>query len=297
MRTVVRRAAAVGASVAFVAAVAVTPAVAAPASSAASTPGLYLALGDSVAFGYVPSNAVPAPDYSDAASFVGYPEDLGTSLGLKVVNASCPGETTISMIAAGGQSNGCENAPGSSVGYRTFFPLHVSYSGTQLAFAEQFLKSHPTTSLVTINIGANDAFVCQETTADHCTSPAELAGVLNDIYHNLKAIYTGIRQVGGYHGTLVALSYYSLNYNNTKLDEQTTALDDTITTVTRDYGGYVANGYTAFYNASAPSHNSCTAGLIIPIPHSPCNVHPTSAGHLVLAAAIAKVVTKHPTAP
>jgi hypothetical protein len=36
-------------------------------------PAHYLALGDSVAFGYVPPNAVPAPNYNNPRSFVGYP--------------------------------------------------------------------------------------------------------------------------------------------------------------------------------------------------------------------------------
>jgi len=102
------------------------PAAAAPAAGPAAN-GTYLALGDSVAFGYVPPEAVPAPNYRSANSFVGYPEDVGQALRLGVWNASCPGETTASMLVAGAQSNGCENSPGSPVGYRTQFPLHVQY--------------------------------------------------------------------------------------------------------------------------------------------------------------------------
>ena len=74
----------------------------------------YLALGDSVAFGYVPPNAVPAPDYFDSGSFVGYPEDLAKLLKETVANASCPGETSQNMLVANTPSNGCENQPGSS---------------------------------------------------------------------------------------------------------------------------------------------------------------------------------------
>ena len=33
----------------------------------------YLALGDSVTFGYMESNVVPAPNYNDASNFLGYP--------------------------------------------------------------------------------------------------------------------------------------------------------------------------------------------------------------------------------
>ena len=51
----------------------------------------YLALGDSVTFGYQEPFVVPAPDYHRAASFRGYPEQLGTELHLRVANAACPG--------------------------------------------------------------------------------------------------------------------------------------------------------------------------------------------------------------
>ena len=78
----------------------------------------YLALGDSVTFGYEEKQVVPAPNYSDASSFIGYPELLGSALHLKVVNAACPGETSSSLIDATAQSNGCENSPGGGPFYR-----------------------------------------------------------------------------------------------------------------------------------------------------------------------------------
>src|SRR5215470_4424680 len=104
--------------------------------------GTYLALGDSVAFGYVPSQAVPAPNYLVAHSFVGYPEDVAQALRIRVFNASCPGETTDSMLVAGVVSNGCENSPNSPTGYRTLFPLHVQYQGTQMEYALKYLAVH-----------------------------------------------------------------------------------------------------------------------------------------------------------
>ena len=101
------------------------------------TPGSgYLALGDSVTFGYEEAQVVPAPNYADASSFLGYPELLGSELHLTVANAACAGETSSSLIDPTAQSNGCENTPTKgNVGYRTMFPLHVNYSGSQLAYA------------------------------------------------------------------------------------------------------------------------------------------------------------------
>ncbi len=128
----------------------------------------YLALGDSIAFGYRPSSVTPAGDYRHPADFIGYPEDIARTLGLDLVNASCPGETTASMIEEAAPSNGCETNARGAPGYRSFEPLHVSYAGSQLGYAVRYLRLHPDTRLVTIDIGVNDLLRCQGTTSDHC---------------------------------------------------------------------------------------------------------------------------------
>lgn len=270
-----------------------------PALPAAAAPlgrpgahGTYLALGDSVAFGYVPPQAVPAPDYSDPGSFVGYPEDVASALHLRVANASCPGETTASLFVPGAQSNGCENSLGSAIGYRTDYPLHVGYSGTQMQYALRYLAQHRyTTRLVTIDIGANDVFLCQETTKDACASPAELQSVLQEIQANLTTIYSLIRHVAHYHGLLVALTYYSLSYSDQSQVAGTEALDSVIASVTEKFGGRVANGFAAFEGPSAAFGGSpCAAGLLIKLPGGTCNIHPSPAGHLLLAQAIEDVL-------
>src|ERR1700751_924980 len=117
------------------AALAVTTAVAVP-SEAASGPApvtsgaRYLALGDSIAFGYRESNAVQAPNYAKASTFHGYPELVARDLGLKLTNAACPGETAQSFITAGDLDHGCTvGGDGTSPGYRAAgFPLHTTYA-------------------------------------------------------------------------------------------------------------------------------------------------------------------------
>ena len=266
-----------------------------PASAAQVTgsarDGTHLALGDSVAFGYVPPQAVPAPNYPSAHSFVGYPEDVAQALGVQVANASCPGETTASMLTAGVLSNGCENSPGGLPGYRTLYPLHVQYRGTQVAYALKYLAVHRHTQLVTIDIGANDAFLCQEITKDHCMSAAEIAALLQGIQTNLTTIYTQIRDVAHYQGPLVVLTYYSTDYTNPVLTTETKLLDTVIAQVTGAFGGKVADGFGAFQTASAAFGGSpCAAGLLIKLPDGTCNIHPSPAGHLLLAQAIENVV-------
>jgi lysophospholipase L1-like esterase len=280
---------AVGAAVLAVGLAPSLSASAASTSRASGPTGTYLALGDSVAFGYRPANASPPPDYNDPSTMVGYPEDAGRALRLSVANASCPGETTGSMIAVGAQSNGCENSVGSPVGYRTLWPLHVSYANTQLAYAIHYLTSHPNTQLVTINIGANDAFVCQQTTPDGCVS--EFPALLNQVEQNLKTIYTGIRDAAHYQGTLVALSYYSITYTNGLLVAETKALNGAIAKATKQFGGIMANGFQVFKVASGPyGGDPCAAGLLVKLPDGTCNIHPSAAGHLLLAGAIAQAL-------
>jgi lysophospholipase L1-like esterase len=140
---------------------------------------------------------------------------------------------------------------------------------------------------VTINIGANDVFLCQETTADACASTAELQAVLQEIQANLTTIYTEIRDVAHYHGLLVALTYYSISYSDPAQVAGTEALDSAIASVTEKFGGKVADGFTAFEGPSAAFGGSpCAAGLLIKLPDGTCNIHPSPAGHLLLARAI-----------
>jgi hypothetical protein len=96
--------------------------------------GIQLALGDSVAFGYSPL-IVKAGQAGNPENFVGYPEVAASILELNDVNASCPGEATGGFISSTGTDNGCRP-------YRTNFPLHVAYQGTQLDFALNFLATH-----------------------------------------------------------------------------------------------------------------------------------------------------------
>ena len=286
----VRRLIGIGlAGTAMVAAASLMPALPASAAGPAAN-GTYLALGDSVAFGFRPPASVPTPNYRSANSFVGYPEDVGQALRLGVWNASCPGETTASMLVAGAPSNGCENSPDGSPGYRTLYPLHVQYQGTQMQYALRYLVTHRHTRLVTIDIGANDVFLCEGTTADMCASTAEFDAVLQQIAVNLTTIYTLIRHVAHYRGPLVALTYYSLTYSSPPSASEVAleALDSVIASVTEKFGGKVADGFAAFEGPSAAFGGSaCAAGLLIPVPPAgSCNIHPTHAGHLLLAQAI-----------
>lgn len=252
----------------------------------------YLALGDSVTFGYMEAQVTPAPDYPNAASFLGYPEQLGSELHLSVANAACPGETSSSLINAAAQSNGCENNPAHTASnYRTDFPLHVKYKGSQLAFALSYLHSHHSVRLVTLMIGANDFFVCQEETADGCASSAEQSATATTVTKNIHTILSAIRNKEHYQGQLVIVNYYSLDYSSPALNAESLLLNKVQDAAAKPYHVKIADSYAELQAASVRSGgNTCTAGLLTQIGSGKCGIHPSYAGQALLAQALEKVI-------
>ena len=244
----------------------------------------YLALGDSIAFGYRPLPSFA--DYRNPAAFTAYPEDVARALKLNLVNAACPGETTASMINTGAPSNGCETNALGGPGYRRIVPLHVSYRGSQLSYAVRYLQQHPDTQLVTIGIGANDLFRCQETTADHCAGP-DLGRTLAGVTANLDTILSALRNQAQYRHTLVVVTYYALHYGDAASVTPVEALNAALAGPAARYGARLANGFAAFRAASAQAGgNTCAAGLRIKLASGGCDLHPTALGQQVLAAAV-----------
>jgi lysophospholipase L1-like esterase len=252
-----------------------------------SSPGTrgsgYVALGDSVTFGYQEAAVSPAPDYQRAASFRGYPEQLGTELHLKVANFACPGETAASLINVTAPTLACENA------YRLAYPLHVRYRGSQLGAALAYLHSHPGVRLVSLTIGANDLFRCQAMTADGCTSAAEQKATLAEVSRNVKRILSALRKKAHYTGQIVIVNYYSLDYASALSNAQSSELNRTQDSAARPFHVRFADGYGEFRTASLRfGSQSCLAGLITQVgSYGKCGIHPSYAGQALLAKAVA----------
>jgi lysophospholipase L1-like esterase len=258
----------------------------------------YLALGDSVPFGFRESNSIPMPNYTKPKSFIGYPEDVAANLGLKLTNAACPGETTSSFISATAQSNGCENVytvgkpPKKTGSYRSKYPLHVAYKGSQLAFAEKYLKEWPKTRLVTIMLGANDGFICLATPG--CID--NLTPLENKITKHMTTIFAGIRNKAHYTGQLVLVNYYSFNYTNPVDNAESQDVNTALEKAAKPFHVETADSYAQFQKVSeAARGDACTAGLLTPLkPVKPdnCGVHPTFAGAAVLAQGVEQAIKK-----
>jgi len=247
---------------------------AAPASAVEGGQGLsYLALGDSVPFGFN-----PLVNAANAGNFVGYPEIVAKRLSLEDVNATCPGEATGGFLSLTGTDNVCRP-------YRAAFPLHVSYSGTQMDFALNYLATHKHTRLVTLTLGANDYFRFLKDCAvgpTFGTCALGFTGMLATMQANLSTIFSRIR-AAGYDGVLIGVTYYALNYVTGAAG--TLALDAPMVAAVTGAGGLVASGFDAWQATafSAGGGDSCAAGLLIALPSGGCDVHPTPLGRDLLA--------------
>jgi lysophospholipase L1-like esterase len=248
-----------------------------PAQGAPGHP--YLALGDSVSFGFITQAGF---EYGNPANFVSYANYVGNDLRLTTTNAGCPGEATTSFISSTGADNGCR-------AFRSAAPLHVNYSGTQLDFAENFLTAHPNTGLVTIQLGANDLFILEKSCAgNQACIQAGLPATLATISSDMNTILSGLRSTG-FHGVLMVVNYYSLDYSNAANTAVTQLLNQAETASAQINGAVVADAFSAFQQASAPAGGqTCVAGLLNASPANQftCDVHPSQSGHQLLAQTI-----------
>lgn len=239
----------------------------------------YLALGDSVSFGYITQAGF---EYKNPDNFLGFPVYVGQSLGMTPTNASCPGETTAGFISATGADNGCRP-------YKANFPLHTTYSGTQLAFATSFLNEHPNTKLVTFQLGANDAFLLQgQCHNDPACIGAGLPALLASIGANLDAAFRAL-EAAHFNGRLVVVNYYSLDYADAAGTGLTQLLNQAIAGRAVADGAIVADAFSAFQHAAAGAGgHTCAAGLLNASPQNQltCDVHPSQSGQQLLAQAV-----------
>jgi lysophospholipase L1-like esterase len=239
--------------------------------------GSYLALGDSLPFGARDGESDEV--YADAANFVGYPELVGESRQLHVLNAACPGETTDSAAHGPASDGGCP--------YRESHPLHVDYQSvaeSQLAYAVRTLQQQDDVELVTLQLGANDLLQCRENTSDQCTS--ELGSLAGTVQANVSTMIGRLRNDGGYDGAIVVVTYYAVDYDDAPAVVQMRALNSGITAAAQANGAAVASGFDAFEPVAAGSGgNSTNAGLVLPN-----DIHPTRAGQQLMADAVQAAV-------
>jgi lysophospholipase L1-like esterase len=120
----------------------------AAARGTSSPQSYYLALGDSITYGFQPTKAKPGARPSDFAT--GYVDVVAARLrklspGLQVVNYGCPGESTVTF-----SRGGCP-------AFADRIRLHDAFQGSQLRAALTFLKAHSgEVSPITLTLFGND---------------------------------------------------------------------------------------------------------------------------------------------
>ena len=244
----------------------------------------YLALGDSLAFGYSQAKFNSLfPNENPAAYDTGYVDDFGKVLhlfnpGLRVVNDGCPGETTDSFI------NGpCQ--------YQLAFPLHHPYVGgpasSQLSDALAYLSAHPgKVSPITLDIGANDALgvikgVCNlEPLCIAGQAPALFAHVAT----NLGTILAQVRAKAPNAQIIVLGLYNPFGSTIAGGDQLTAQLNTVMATVAAAAGARFADPLPLF-NPPEPREQP-TICLLTNMCTPLVDIHPTDLGYAVLAATI-----------
>ncbi|HTI14851.1 MAG TPA: SGNH/GDSL hydrolase family protein [Dictyobacter sp.] len=232
----------------------------------------YLALGDSLAFGYQPD-----------ANFVhGYVNDFSANLkahgGKDTGNLACPGETSVTMI-----NGGCP------------YPLlrKYPYIGSQLNAALKYLSAHRgKVSPVTLDIGANDIIPAIDLKTCSIDTTAFNAS-LDTLDTNLRqTILPQLRSALTINGQL-ASDFFLMNYYNPYAN-QCPATESYVQTLNShlaaDLGsaqfGSMVDVFSAFDSGHSPNPHLCTFTWMCSAFH---DIHAKNGGYSVIASAFEQV--------
>jgi lysophospholipase L1-like esterase len=246
----------------------------------ALSPHYYMALGNSLSFGYQPNLDFSSGFTDDILNDLrkGELSPKGQQISIAGINFACAGETTATMI-----NGGC-------VGQ---FAHHGSYTGAQLQAALAFLKDarhQGRVSPITLEIGAND--VDGDFNPTTCTANSSANADLAQMDANLtdiilpdltKALTTA---TGAQVGDLHMLNYYN-PYAKICPDSAVFAheLNDHLQTDAAKFRIPIVDVYTAFGGDSGMASHICDYTWVCD-PRFQENIHPTTDGYRVIANAV-----------
>jgi lysophospholipase L1-like esterase len=226
----------------------------------------YLALGDSLAYGYQPDF-----DWSH-----GYANDLYKNLQghgtMSLTNMACIGETSTTFI-----KGGCPYA----------YLRKTFYTKPQLQAAVDFINNHAgEVSPVTLDIGANDMLplitITKTPTRTTCTVSQSWQTTLNTFDTNFKSILSQLTNALKGQGDLLVMNYYD-PYQNL-CPNTIPYLDPTL-----------SDSFNAHIKTDANAYNVQVADVFTPFSGNICSytwmcssyqdIHPMTLGYTVIAGA------------
>jgi lysophospholipase L1-like esterase len=177
----------------------------APSAGAAKLGSTYLALGDSLAYGYHQAQfqeelkntgTINPAKFND-----GYVDDFSSFLRiasphLQTINDGCPGETTETFMNGSGIPGFCAGGP-TGTPFPYSFLHHPYTASSQLGDALAILAANKNVSPITLNIGSNDVLQfleskCGFPSTDTCTE-AQVVAEYEHITANVSSILTQLR--------------------------------------------------------------------------------------------------------
>jgi lysophospholipase L1-like esterase len=231
----------------------------------------YLALGDSMVYGFQPTKA--ARGLPPSAFDTGYVDVFATRLralapGVRVVNYGCPGESTVTFTKG--------RCPWLAEGKR----LHDAFRGSQLDAALAFLRAHPgQVSPITVTLWGNDFFAL----VDACKGdPACVQKRTGPIVSRLRTILTRLRQAAPTSEIIVTGAWNPGAEGFAQTDPVFRSLDRQIRRAAASTGARVADMRKVFNTGGTPAARRaricsltfmCKGG----------DPHPTNAGYRAMA--------------
>jgi lysophospholipase L1-like esterase len=236
----------------------------------AFSPHYYMALGNSLTFGYQPNF-----DFSS-----GFADDVFNALkpsgATEAINFGCAGETTTTFIEGGCVAH---------------FAHHGSYTGAQLDAAIAFLTSARhvgRVSPITLEIGSNDVIPDwdQNTCTAGANADADLAQMDDNLTHTILPRLTRALALpkGARAGDLHLLNYYNPFAKECPASAPFIhRLNDHIAADAAKFRVPVVDVYNAFGGDVGTAGNVCTFTWMCSSFH---DVHPTNAGYQQIAKAV-----------
>jgi len=286
----------------------------APAAGAFKLGGTYIALGDSLTYGYHAAefkSELKSKGFVEPTTFEeGYVNDFGALLKvvnpkLQIINEGCPGETTETLINGSGVppqfGSFCAGGP-TGTPFPYAFLHHPYATGSQLSDALEILAENHNVSPISLDIGANDVLqflshVCGFPTTYTCTE-AQVAAEFGKIAGNVGKILGELRAAAP-NAQIVVIGNY--NPYPTILpapggDKTVALLNQTLASVTAKVPGASFTTVEPAFNPSVITGGPetqdipaicaftamCPGGTFNPA--SPeADIHPTKLGYQVMA--------------